>query len=110
MRVDEYVQTGSFSQQEDKWPVKLDVRDLGGHLETTFRDWSVTYAARVWLVSTRLLLVAVLPLDFHVRLRVGSFLGHYTVLRHLSCLKVVNADWVGFVITRLLLVSVAARY
>ena len=54
----------------DKWSVKLDVRDLGGHLETTFWGWSATLAARVRLVIARLVVVFVLPLDFYERLRV----------------------------------------
>ena len=43
-----------LSQEGDKWPVKFDVRDLGGHLDTTFRGWSATLAARVRLVISRL--------------------------------------------------------
>ena len=31
-----------FSDSGDKWSVKFDVRDLGGHLDTTFRGWSST--------------------------------------------------------------------
>ena len=53
-----------------KWSVKFDVRDLGGHLDTTFRGWSSTLAARVRLVISRLVLLLVLPLDFHDRVRV----------------------------------------
>ena len=52
------------------WSVKFDVRDLGGHLDTTFRGWSSTLAARVRLVISRLALVFVLPLDFHGTVRV----------------------------------------
>ena len=59
-----------LSQEGDKWSVKFDVRDLGGHLDTTFRGWSSTLAARVRLVISRLVLVFVLPLDFHGRVRV----------------------------------------
>ena len=44
----------------DKWSVKFDVRDLGGHLDTTFWCWSATLAARVRF------------LDFHGRVRVRS--------------------------------------
>ena len=33
----------------DKWCVKFDVRDLGGHLDTTSQGWSATLAARVRL-------------------------------------------------------------
>ena len=48
--------------------LNLDVRDLGGHLDSTFRGWSATLAARVRLVIARLVLVFALPLDFHGRL------------------------------------------
>ena len=43
-----------LSPDGDKWSVKFDVRDLGGHLDTTFRGWSATLAARVRLVISRL--------------------------------------------------------
>ena len=52
------------------WSVKLDVRDLGEHLDSTFRGWSATLATRVRLVVARLVLVFALPLDFYGRLRV----------------------------------------
>ena len=41
-----------------------------GHLDTTFRGWSSTLAAWVRLVSSRLVLIFALPLDFHGRVRV----------------------------------------
>ena len=56
-----------LSQEGDQWSVKLDVRDLGGYLDTTFRGWSSTLAARVRLVISRLALIFVLLLDFHGR-------------------------------------------
>ena len=59
-----------LSQEEDQWSVKFDVRDLGGHLDTTFRGWSSPLAARFRLVISRLALIFVLPLDFHGRVRV----------------------------------------
>ena len=34
------------TDEGDKWSVKLDVRDLGGHLDSTCRGWSATLAAR----------------------------------------------------------------
>ena len=43
---------------------------LGGHLDTTFRGWSSTLAARVRLVLSRVVLIFALPLDFHGRVRV----------------------------------------
>ena len=46
---------------------QFDVRDLGGHLNTTFRSWSSSLAARVRLVFSR---VSALPLAFHGRVRV----------------------------------------
>ena len=58
------------SQEGNQWSVKFDVRDLGGHLDTTFRGWSSTLAARVCLVISRLVLIFVLPLDFHGWVRV----------------------------------------
>ena len=59
-----------LSLEGDKWSVKFDVRDLGGHLDTTFRGWSSTLAVRVRLVLSRLVLIFALPLDFHGRVRV----------------------------------------
>ena len=58
------------SDEDDRWSVKLDVRDLRGHLDSTFRGWSATLATRVLLVIARLVLIFALPLDFHGRLRV----------------------------------------
>ena len=43
-----------LTHEGDRWTVKLDVRDLGGHLDTTFRGWSATLASRVKLVTSRL--------------------------------------------------------
>ena len=59
-----------LSDDGDKWSVKFDVRDLGSDLDTTFREWSSTLAARVRLVISRLILVFALSLDFHGRVRV----------------------------------------
>ena len=58
------------SDEGHRWSVKLDVRDLGRHLDTTFHGWSSTLASRVRLVISRLVLVSALALDFHGRLRV----------------------------------------
>ena len=58
-----------LSQDGDGWSVKVDVRDLGGHLDTTFRAWSSTLAARVRLVISRMVLIFALSLDFHGRIR-----------------------------------------
>ena len=58
------------SHEEDRWSVKFDVRDLGRHLDTTFRGWSSTSAAKVRLVMSRLVLIFALSLDFHGRIRV----------------------------------------
>ena len=59
-----------LSLDGDKWSVKFDVCDLGGHLDTTCRGWSSTLAARVRLVISRLVLIFALSLDFHGRVRV----------------------------------------
>ena len=63
-----------LSQEGDKWSVKFDVPNLGSHLDTTFRGWSSTLAARVRLVISHLVLVFVLPLDFHGRVLVVRFM------------------------------------
>ena len=44
---------------------------LSRHLDTTFRGWYATLAARVRLVISQLFLVFTLPMDFHGRVRVG---------------------------------------
>ena len=54
----------------DKWSVRLDVRDLGGHLDSTFRARAVTLNSRMSAVLPRVRAVAVLPLDFVGKLRV----------------------------------------
>ena len=58
------------SDERDRWTVKLDVRDLGGHLDTTFKGWSSTLASRVRVVIARLVVVFALPLHFYGRLGV----------------------------------------
>ena len=35
------------TDEGDKWTVKLDVRNHGGHVDSTFRGWSATLAKRV---------------------------------------------------------------
>ena len=49
-----------------KWSVKLDVRDLGRRLDTTFRGWSATLATGVRLIIVRLVLLFVLSLLIRV--------------------------------------------
>ena len=51
--------------QDERWTVKLDVRDLGGHLDTTYRAWGCTLAARVLAVLRVVWLVSALPLCYH---------------------------------------------
>ena len=48
----EYVQGGQegYAGLDLRWTVRLDVRDLGGHLDTTFRGWSATLSCRVGVV------------------------------------------------------------
>ena len=58
------------SDAEDRWTVKLDVRDLGGHLDSTFRARATTLGYRITAAVPRVLSVAVFPLDFCVKLRI----------------------------------------
>ena len=77
---------GFFPRMVIGGPLKFDVRDVGGHLDTTFRGWSSTLAARVRLVISRLALIFVLPLDFHGRALHGieaSLLASESSLRRL---------------------------
>ena len=70
------------TDEGDRWSVKLDVRDLGRHLDSTVRSWSAALATWVRLVIARLVLIFALPLNTHGRLRVvrsmfipGAFYG-----------------------------------
>ena len=86
-----------LSREGDRWSVRFDVRDLGGHLDTTFRGWSSTLAARVRLVLSRLVLIFALPLDFHGRsvlLGLCIYLLHFMVLRPLCSLLIAYASFV----------------
>ena len=58
-----------LSDEGHKWTVKLDVRDLCGHLDTTLRRWSSTLSLSIRLVISRLDLVFALP-DVYGRVRV----------------------------------------
>ena len=59
-----------LSDEGREWTVRLDARDLGGHLDTTLREWSSTLSLRVLLVISRLDLILALPLDFYGRIRI----------------------------------------
>ena len=59
-----------MSAAGDKWSVKLDTRDLGGHLDITCRKRSATLTGRVLGVLTAVLVVRALPLDFAGKLTV----------------------------------------
>ena len=59
-----------LSDAGDRWSVKLDARDLGGHLDTTRRKRNTTLAGRVVGLLAAVLVVMALPLDFAGKLRV----------------------------------------
>ena len=61
-----------ISGEGEHWSVKLDVRDLGGHLDTTYRAWGRTLVARVLAVLRVVWLVSALPLDYRGKLRILS--------------------------------------
>ena len=54
----------------ERWTARLDVRDLGGHLDTTYRAWGCTLAARVCSVLRVVWLVSALPLGYLGKLRI----------------------------------------
>ena len=45
------------------WAVKLDVRDLGGHLDVTMRALAGTLSSRVKLAITQVIAVGALPME-----------------------------------------------
>ena len=59
-----------ISDGGDRWSVKLDVRDLGGHLDVTYRSCGCTLAARVEAVLSVVWLVSALPLHCDGKLRI----------------------------------------
>ena len=59
-----------LSDAGDKWTVKLDVRDLERHLDTTYRRRAATLVGRVLGLLAAVLVVMALPLDFAGKLRV----------------------------------------
>ena len=60
----------AVSDTGDKWSVRIDVRDLGGHLDSTLRARATTLGYRITAAVPRVHSVAVLPLDFCGRLRI----------------------------------------
>ena len=58
------------SDAGDWWTVKLDVRDLGGHLDSTFRAGATPLGYRIAAAVPWVPSVAVLPLDFCGKLRI----------------------------------------
>ena len=46
------------------WGIKLDVRDLGGHLDITNRARAGTLARRVFLATSQVRMVGALPFGF----------------------------------------------
>ena len=58
-----------LSDAGDKWTVRLDVRDLEGHLDTTDRRRATTLVPRVLGLLGGILVVVALPLDFAGKLR-----------------------------------------
>ena len=57
------------------WKVQLDVRDLGGHLDFTFRARAGTLSRRVGEATVGVAAVGALPLGFRVKL--GLVRGKY---------------------------------
>ena len=57
------------------WKVQLDVRDLGGHLDFTYRAGACTLSHRVGKATVGVAAVGALPLGFQVKL--GLVRGKY---------------------------------
>ena len=59
-----------ISGEGERWSVKLDIRDIGGHLDSTFWAWGRTLVARVHSVLRVVWIVSALPLDYRGKLRI----------------------------------------
>ena len=59
-----------ISGKGERWSVQMDIRDLGGHLDSTYRAWGRTLAARVLAVLRVVWVVSALPLDYRGKLRI----------------------------------------
>ena len=59
-----------ISGSGDKWKVQLDVRDEGGHIDTTLRQRASTIAARIVNELDKIPAVGALPLGFGETLHV----------------------------------------
>ena len=57
------------SDTGDKWSVKLDVGDFGGHLDSTYRARATTLGHGIAAVVPKVPSVSVVPLDFCGKLR-----------------------------------------
>ena len=57
-----------FLSDGEKWTVKFDVLDLGGHIDTSLRSWATTLSARVCVAAKDVKAVAVLPGGFGAKL------------------------------------------
>ena len=67
------MKTWLISDKGERWSVKLDVRDLGGHLDTTYRAWGRTLVAGVLAVLKVVWLASALPLDCRRKLRIFAY-------------------------------------
>ena len=74
LRISKRVRSGMkgsvVSDVGDRLTVKLDVRDLGGHLDSTFRAGATTLGCRIAGAVPGVPSVAVLPLDFCGKIRI----------------------------------------
>ena len=50
-----------MSDAGERWTVRIDVGDLGGHTDTSLRGWATTLAARVIAAAKDAKAVSVLP-------------------------------------------------
>ena len=78
-----------LSDEGEKWSVKLDVRDLGGHLDSTQRQCASTLAGQVVIVLSRVMFFLWTSRRSFAFCPQCSCMLHYTVLKHLWLLKAV---------------------
>ena len=59
-----------ISGEDDQWKVESDVRDLGGHPDTTLRCQAGTIAGRIWKEIVQVAAIGALPMGFEVKLQI----------------------------------------
>ena len=89
--VREEMRSWVLSDVEERWTVKVDVWDLGGHVDTSLRGWAASLSARVGVAAKDVEAVAVLPGGFGAKL--GIVRSKFTTSALHGCEASKVAQW-----------------